>query len=173
MTAIPSESFFREPRPGRRRPHASRRRRLGAYTVEFAICLPVFFTLVFGCLELARFMYVRQALDQSAYEAARMGIATGARIGDVRDQANLMLTAYGVTASEVTVSPNQITEDTETVTVQIVCDFSANSWVLPRFALPGILESRVTLDHENQAYLVPENVEQDESLSENDEPLDV
>jgi len=161
-------------RPFRRHRLPSRRRqRLGAYTVEFAVCLPVFFTLVFGCLELARFMYVRQALDQSAYEAARSGIATGARISDVYDQANLMLTAYGVLGSEVVVTPAEITQDTETVTVQIVCDFAANSWVLPRFALPGILESRVTLDHENQAYLVPENVDQDESLSENDEPLDV
>ncbi len=64
---------------------ALRRRRLaharrGAYTVEFAVCATVFFTLIFASLELARYVYVRQAVDQIAYEACRAGVISGARI---------------------------------------------------------------------------------------------
>lgn len=161
-------------RPTRHRLTGSHRRRdrWGAYIVEFALCTPVLFLVIFGCIEIARFMYFRQAIDQAAYEAAREGVITGARVNDVIDTANTMLTAYGVTHSTVTVTPTTIDEDTATVTVTISANFAANSWVTPAFAAVGDTVTSVTLDHENQAYLVPAAAAQDATLNDNDEPLD-
>lgn len=149
------------------------RDRAGVYTVEFALCASVFFTSIFACFELARFVYVRQALDQTAYEACREGIVGGAVADDVVDRANVLLLAYGVDVVGVNVSPAVIDGETMEVTVSIECDFGENTWVLPKFLTAGLITSTITLDHENRAFLVPENSTDAEDLNENDEPLDV
>ncbi len=149
------------------------RARRGAYLVEFTVCASVFFLTIFACLELARFMYVRQALDQTAYEAARAGVIVGASASDVETRAASLLQAYGITYMGLDVTPQTIDENTREITVTITCDFAANSWIATQFVSNQPLVSTVTLDHENQAYLVPEAATQDEDLEENDEPLDV
>lgn len=47
------------------------KRRLAASTVEFAFVAPVFFLLVFGVLEYARFLFTVQLLNNAAREGAR------------------------------------------------------------------------------------------------------
>ena len=147
-------------------------RRRGAYVVEFAICIPVLLGSVFGFLEIARFMYVRQALDQTAYESARQAVIAGGTAADASERANELLSAYGIKDSEVVVSPQTIDDETAEVTVTIRCDFAENSWANMNFFSSGTLESSVTLDHENQAFLVPDESVNNEDLHENDEPLD-
>lgn len=134
---------------------------------------PLFFMIVLGSVEIARFMYFRQAIDQATYEACRMGVITGARINTVRNTANDMLAAYGITDAAVSITPSSIDEDTETVTVTITANFAANSWVTPEYLPIGNTISTVTLDHENQAYLVPAGTADNDTLNNNDEPLDV
>lgn len=49
----------------------SRDRRRAAATVEMAICLPLLITLVFGSIETANMIHVRQSCVTAAYEAGR------------------------------------------------------------------------------------------------------
>ncbi len=151
----------------------ARRARRGAYLIEFTVCASVFFMTIFACLELARFMYVRQALDQTAYEAARTGVIVGASAADVEARAASLLQAYGISYMALDVSPQTIDETTREITVSVTCDFAANSWVALHFVSTTPLVSTVTLDHENQAYLVPADAANDDDLDTNHEPNDV
>jgi Flp pilus assembly protein TadG len=160
----------RTPKPIRNRKGLDR---AGAYTVEFAICVSVFFTTIFGCFELARYGYVQQSLDQTAYDACREGIVSGATVGDITDRANELLSAYGVSVADIQVTPATIDEDTLEVSVTITCNFSDNSWVLPDFITDDAMTSTITLDHENRAFLKNEEATDDSDLTNNDEPQDV
>lgn len=154
------------------RPQRTHRRR-GAYTVEFAVCATVFFTMIFASLELARYVYVRQAVDQIAYEACRAGVITGAKNSDVTAKANQLLNAHGIVGSNITVTPATITNKTTEVTVEITCNYAANTWVPPSFLPAGTIVTRTRLDHENQAYLVPDAAAQNAKNLNNPKPLDV
>ncbi len=147
--------------------------RRGAYTVEFAVCATVFFTLIFASLELARYVYLRQAVDQIAYEACRAGVITGAKSSDVTTKANQLLSAHGIIGSTIVVTPGTITNRTTEVTVEITCNYAANTWVPPSFLPAGTIVTRTRLDHENQAYLVPDAAAQNAKNLNNPKPLDV
>ena len=133
--------------------HGCRQRR-GAFTVEFAICAGLFFTVLLAGFEFARFMYARHSVDQAAYEAARVGIIPGKTPAEVTAKATQILSATGVRNSTITITPAVFTTSTPTVTVQIRCKYSDNSWLKPVFLANSDLVSTITLDHENKAYLV-------------------
>ena len=154
----------------RRSPARSRR---GAYTVEFAVCVPILLSTVFGALEVARYMYVRQSLDQTTYEAAREGVVAGGSVQSVRQHAETLLSAYGIRAARIDIEPENFDTTTTDVTVSIVCNYSDNSWVVPDIVTRATLQSQITLDHENQAFLVPEGTTDADELNNNDEPQDV
>lgn len=133
----------------------------------------VMFSTIFACIELSRYLFVRQAIDQIAYEAARTGVIAGATSNDVLVRANQLLSAHGIVVSNVTVTPSTITSTTREVSVQINCNYAQNTWVPPSF-LPGSnIVSVTTLDHENQAYLVPDAAANATKNLANPEPLDV
>lgn len=60
-----------------RRRLATARRRRGAATVELAILLPLIVVVTLGSIEAASMIFLRQALVQSAYEAAKVIVKTG------------------------------------------------------------------------------------------------
>lgn len=142
--------------PLRRCLKSDKHRRRGAYTVEFALCCSVFFLIVFTGIEFSRFMFARHSVDQAAYEGARVGILPGATSDQIRAAANKVLGATGVRNATITITPSVITEATETINVKISSRYSDNSYVGSVFLQNGVLESSVTLDHENKAYLVKE-----------------
>jgi len=137
-----------------RRPKYRPSRRLGAFTVEFAICSGVFFTVLLAGFEFARFMYARHSVEQAAYEAARVGIIPGKTPAEVTAKAIQILSATGVRNSTITITPSTFTTSTPTVTIAIRCKYSDNSWLKPVFLANTDLISTITLDHENKAYLV-------------------
>ncbi len=51
--------------------------RRGAAFVELAICLPILLLIALGSMEAANLIFLRQALVQSAYEAAKVASKTG------------------------------------------------------------------------------------------------
>ena len=57
-------------RPGRS--HPIRRYRAGQTLVEFALVFPVFILLLFGLLDMGRYVYLNSTLSQAAREAARV-----------------------------------------------------------------------------------------------------
>jgi Flp pilus assembly protein TadG len=129
--------------------------RLGAYTVEFAVCCGLFFMMIMSSIEFTRFMYARHSVDQAAYEAARIGIVPGQTPASVTARANQILNAAGVRNATVTVTPNVFTTSTSTVTVSIRCSYADSSWMRPVFLANSDIVSEITLDHENKAYLIP------------------
>ena len=135
----------------------SNRSRRGAFTVEFAICCSVLFLTVFAGLEFSRFMFVRHAIDQSVFEAARVGIVKGRTATEVTAMANSMLRNAGVkpTTATVTITPAVFNDSTLTVKVRVSCPFADNSWLPPRIFGTQPIVSEIELDHENKAYLVP------------------
>jgi len=138
-----------------RRPHV--RGRLGAFTVEFAICCSVLFLTVFAGLEFSRFMFVRHAIDQAAFESARLGIIKGKTPADVTAMANSMLRTSSVKPSTatITVTPSTFDDTTMSIKVRVSCPYAANSWLPPRIFGSQPIVSEIELDHENKAYLVP------------------
>ena len=55
--------------------HGGKRR--ATATVELAVLLPVILIIVLGSIESASMIFLRQALVQSAYEAAKVAVKTG------------------------------------------------------------------------------------------------
>jgi len=51
--------------------------RKGAAVVEFAVCLPVIVLIVFGAIEAASMMFLRQALVQASYESIKIAARDG------------------------------------------------------------------------------------------------
>lgn len=153
---------------------AKRKSRRGAFTVEFAVCCSVYFMIVFAGLEFTRYFFARHAVDQAAYEACRVAIVPGNSPGDVRTMAERMLSAAGMRAetAQITITPASFDNSTENVTVAVVCPFSDNSWMPSRFFQGASLQSAVTLDHENRAFLIPSEATGDIGNNDN-EPIDI
>lgn len=144
--------------------------RTGAFTVEFAFCCGIFFMVMMAGIEFTRFMYARHSVDQAAYESARVGIIPGATPEQVETVARRILNATGIRGASVEVTPTTFDAQTATVNVKIKCDYSENSWIGPVFLVGAKIESDLTLDHENKAYLV---TERDPDIGDNeDEPID-
>ena len=58
---------------------AVRRFRRGVATLEFALCLPMLALLVFGSIEAASFIFLKQSLQVAAYEGIREAIRAGSQ----------------------------------------------------------------------------------------------
>jgi Flp pilus assembly protein TadG len=79
---------------GNVRPRTQRRR--GAAVVELAVCLPVIILLVFGSIEAASFIFLKQSLSAAAYEAAREAIRFTSNNVDSEARATNVLDARNV-----------------------------------------------------------------------------
>lgn len=150
------------------------RRRLGAVTVEFAVCASIFFTFVFAMLEMTRFMYIQHSVQMCAYEGARAGVTPGAKVADVEQRVQNLMHATGVRVYQMTTEPAEINNLTENVRVTISCNFSDNSWVPSSFLTNRRISSQIVLQHENMAYLRPGETSLEEIFGNNDnEPTDL
>ncbi len=114
------------------RKHARKRRsfrnRIGAATVEFALCAPVFFFLVFSGIELSRANMLIHTVESALLQGARRGIIPGATADQCRQAAQDVLNIGRVRTSTITVSPAVITEDTVTVSITISVPLEANGY---------------------------------------------
>lgn len=81
--------------------HPQKRR--GSATVELAIVLPVFMTMVFGSLEVCTRLFVRQSVVISAYESARTATRQTSDTDDVAATCASLLTQHGVKGATVQV----------------------------------------------------------------------
>ncbi|QEG21836.1 TadE/TadG family type IV pilus assembly protein [Mariniblastus fucicola] len=90
--------MFHRP-PNIKTKRASRR---GAAVVEFAVCLPLIVLIVFGGIEAANMLFLRQTLVQAAYE----GIKTGVKVDGtaVQAQASAQAVCDGRNLQNVTIS---------------------------------------------------------------------
>ena len=112
--------------------NAKDRKRSGAVTVEVALCLPVLFLLLFGCLEMARANMLKHATESAAYEGARIGILPGATQAGVQQAVDHILDTIGAQGSAVEILPQVIIQDAEEVeVVEVVVSvpYAPNAWI--------------------------------------------
>ena len=125
--------------------HPSRR---GALSVEVAICLPILFTFLFGCYEIAHANMLLHATESAAYEAARVGIVPGARPEKIRAAAAFVLNSVGVTNFTVNITPDPISSSSEKVKVEILVPFRGNTSVPSMFVQDPTFHGQCELSRE-------------------------
>lgn len=103
--------------------------RKAAVSVEFALIAPIIFMIFTGCLELTAMNLIRQTAGNAAYETARAAIVPGADHDDARAIGEYLLTSVGATENV----DIDITDNGQTVVVEVIVPVSDNSWGLGKF----------------------------------------
>jgi Flp pilus assembly protein TadG len=80
--------------------------RRGAALVEFALVVPLFFTLVMGIIEFGRIFMVQEILVNGARVGARAAILSGSTQSGVTSTVASYMTSAGVSGYTTTISPN-------------------------------------------------------------------
>lgn len=142
---LPSKRTRPVPCEPARRGHERR----GALTVEFALCVPIVFTVFFGCMEVSRMNMIRNTQNNAAFEAARTICVPGGTVATGKSTATTLMNAVGVTNATITVTPNPITSLTTNVTVAISTPLTANLYLTPQFLKNITLNSTCTLKVES------------------------
>ena len=109
-------------------------RRSGAVTVEVALCLPILFLLLFGCLELAGANMLKHATESAAYEGARVGILPGATDAGVQQAVDRIIGSIGAKGSSVEILPQVVVQDDEEVdAIEVIVSvpYAPNAWIAP------------------------------------------
>ncbi len=73
--------------------------------VEFAVCLPILFVVVFGSIEACNAVYLKQAATASAYEAVRLATGTGGTQISGRTRGEEILAARSINNATLTFTP--------------------------------------------------------------------
>lgn len=122
--------------------------RRGTTAVEFALVAPLLFLFFFASLEFVRVAMIRHTADNAVYEACRVGIIPGATSGEVRAEANRIMSTIGATNLGLTIVPASINSDTEQVTVRIDVPLDQNSFVPNKFFAGRSIVRELTLRRE-------------------------
>jgi Flp pilus assembly protein TadG len=80
--------------------------RRAAATVEFAVCLPVVFLVVFGSIQAASMLFLRQAAIQAAYEGVKVAIREEGTDDRVRAAAQAVIDGRRLTGVTIDIQPN-------------------------------------------------------------------
>ncbi len=106
-----------------------RRRRRAAATVEFAVCLPVVILIVFGSIEAASMLFLRQATIQASYEAAKVAILLEGDNATATDAAIAVTNGRKLNGVVVTFEPSDVSAaapgDIIRVTTSVPGDFNS------------------------------------------------
>lgn len=138
---------------GKRPHHLERKRlrrckalgRIGATTVEFAIVVPIIFTMFLGTIEMTRLNFIRHSASNAAYEGARKAIVPGSSSSDASTEAMRLMTAVGV-GNGVTAT---VTSTSETMTVTVAVPVNQNSWGIGKFSTGMVITQSCTLTRES------------------------
>ena len=82
--------------------------RRGAAAVEFAVCLPVVLLVVFGSIQAASMLFLRQATIQAAYEGVKVAISDDGTDDGVREAAQLVLDGRQLTGVIIDIQPSNV-----------------------------------------------------------------
>lgn len=102
-------------------------RRKGAATVEAAVCLPLLIVLVFGAVESANGIFLKQSLTIAAYEAAKIAAGPRGTKQAATTRCQEVMAVRDVDNFTITFSPNDLSADTSRgqrieVTVTVAAD---------------------------------------------------
>lgn len=90
------------------RPRVSARR--GAAIVELAVCLPVVILLVLGAIEGASLLFARQAMVQTAYEAAVVAVRPNGTNAAATAAATQVVKGRRLNGLQLTFSPPDVSQ---------------------------------------------------------------
>lgn len=121
--------------------------RRGAYTVELALVLPLFFTLLFTAYEFGRANLMRHGAESAAYEAARSAIVPGANNADVRAAAERVLASVGVDQFTITTVPANVQTPSNDLEVRIAVPLDQN-FSISTFVTGFVFTGRCRLSRE-------------------------
>ena len=116
-------------------------RRQGAATVELAICLPLFITILFGSIEASNLIYLRESLCLASYEAARQAVSLNATRQEIEKRAKELLSSRGIVNPTITFNPSDITTASGGAPVTVTVSVPASSQTL----LPKIIYGQQTI----------------------------
>ena len=107
--------------PYKKRKLCSRKKRLGATTVEMAVVLPVFLAILFGFIEISRLSFAVNTTTVALIKATRELSLPNATAEDGKNAAKSYLSRLGFAEEDITItiSPATITENTPEVTMDI------------------------------------------------------
>ncbi len=109
--------------------------RSAATLVEFALVVPIFILLLFGCLEFARLNMIRNLVQDAAYFACRDCFVPGATEQEAIDEANRILNAMGTQGANVIINGGDGLSDSDNdITVRIEVPMSQNSLIIAKFS---------------------------------------
>lgn len=106
-----------------------KKKRLGAATVELAICLPLIVLITFGGIEGASMIFTKQALVSSAYEGIKVAVGKNATEDSVIAATQSVLDGRLLDATTVEIDPTNFAdaEKGTFITVTVSCPGDANS----------------------------------------------
>jgi Flp pilus assembly protein TadG len=119
--------------------------RRGATAVEFAITAPVFLVFLLAAFEFGWLNVVRHTADNAAYEAARTAVVPGATAAEAKAKADKLLKIVGTRSATVTITPNPLTVNSDSVTVKIEVPMDKNGLIVPRFTKKSTIVASSTL----------------------------
>ncbi|MEZ6094879.1 MAG: TadE/TadG family type IV pilus assembly protein [Pirellulaceae bacterium] len=106
--------------------HKSKNRR-GAATVEFAVMLPLIVLLVLGSIECSGLMFAKQAMVQSAYEAALVASKVDGKNVDAVDAAQRVARGRRINNLTLTFSPSDTDNAAPGTIITVTAAAPANS----------------------------------------------
>jgi len=132
----------------------SRKPRRGSSVVEFALCAPVLFAVLFGIIEFARMLQIQHTVRQAALEGARAGINLDAQTSDVTTAATNITSIIGIVSPTVTITPNPLLWSSTTITVTVTANAGQNGWLLWFFTAGSNITATITMAREINAVSV-------------------
>ena len=122
-------------------------RRRGLATVEFAVCVPVLVTLVFGAIEASNAIYLKNSLTSAAYETARTVTATGGTQSAAENRFNEIVAARGIDGAVLNITPSvdSLTPAGAVVEVRATAPASANSYAPSWFFKDSDMSAHVVM----------------------------
>lgn len=134
-------------RVGRRASKQHCRKVRGVAAVEFAVCLPVIVLLVFGAIEAASFIYLKQSLHVAAYEGARHAIRIGSDNTQAAGSVQNILASRNVQDFLVSFPNGEAAKAKrgEEIVIEVSAPTSTNSPLTGQFVTNRILTARVVM----------------------------
>src|ERR1700679_845420 len=132
----------------------SHKPRRGSSVVEFALCAPVLFAVLFGIIEYARMLQIQHTVRQAALEGARAGIALDAQTSDVQTAVTNITGIIGIVNPTVTINPNPLLWASTTISVTVSANAGQNGWLLWFFTAGSPITAPITMARDINAVWV-------------------
>jgi Flp pilus assembly protein TadG len=101
--------------------------RSGTAVLEMAVSLPLLITLVFGGMEMANAVFLRQSMNMAAYEAAKVITRPGSNEALARTRCQEIMTVRKVSTYTLTFSPTVTTETARGTQVTVTLSAPASN----------------------------------------------